>query len=349
MRLLIYGFGERLKSTLMHFDIDFDNIDITDSNTEIWNTVCTLGEKRIKIIPTNKIRKSDYALCMIGSKRMSEEIKKEILNLGFDEKEIVPFEWFNSLWERWKKQYDFFVQWKNSVERDSNIAVIKNWYIKNDDAECIVRIRGEILNKVTIRAVDLCKIKHNIEVVNLSKEETIGTISENGLVFDVCSDEMVLKIIVKNAISGIPWIAFFVDKSKARDNIEKSKLGEQLLSAYISSDRVPYYDEDYLVIHRAAECEGTILDVGAQFGQSMHAFYRLTNKCNIISIEVNPNCFEELVLLKNVIDTSDRVKLIHCGVSDKEENLIFYEPTNPSMAGSFDSDFINGRKLGGVI
>ena len=123
-------------------------------------------------------------------------------------------------------------------------------------------------------------------------------------------------------------------------------VGQNLLRNFIRLERIPYYDEDYLAIKRAEKFDGTILDIGAQFGQSVYAFNYLTKYCNIISIEANPNCYQELEILKDIIDENDRIKLIQCGVSDTEGSMVFYEPVNPAEAGSFDADFLAGRKLG---
>ena len=37
---------------------------------------------------------------------------------------------------------------------------------------------------------------------------------------------------------------------------------------------------------------------------------------------------------------------MNCGVSDKCEQLTYYEPTNPILSGSFDKEFITGRNIG---
>lgn len=346
MKTLIYGCSLRLKNTLAHFNLNLDGIEFTDSNADMWGSEFIIsGRGKKRILPQNQINVNDYDLCLIGSFKYEDEIRKELLSLGFNEYQIIPFGYINSLWERWKKKDDFFEIWKKSIEKIPNCLVIKNWYMSGENAECIISIKGSILSEVVLSVFDIYKEKRNISIVDLSKDKVIK-LNEEKLSFDSCSEESVIKIIVSNAVAGIPWIMIQHNDLPIKKEIKNSKLGKNLLSTYIQSERIPYYDEDYMVIKRAANCNGTILDVGAQFGQSLYAFNYLTEQCNIISIEANPNCCKELEILQRIIDDKNRISLIECGVSDKEENLIFYEPVNPSIAGSFDAAFLEGRKLG---
>ena len=345
MKTLIYGCGLRLKNILVHFNLDLDGIEFADSNADMWGSEFIIsGRGKKLILSKNQINVDDYDLCVNGSLKYEDEIRKELLSLGFNEYQIIPFEYINSLWERWKKKDDFFEIWKSSIEKCPNYLVVKNWYMSGENAECIIRIKGGILSKVVFSVFDIYKEKRSIRIVDLVKDKVIKL--NEDLSFDICSEETVIKIIVSNAVAGIPWIMIHHKDLPIKVEIKNSKLGKNLLSTYIQSERIPYYDEDYKVIERAANCIGTILDVGAQFGQSLYAFNYLTAQCNIISIEANPNCCKELEILKRIIDDKNRISLIECGVSDKEENLIFYEPVNPSIAGSFDSTFLEGRKLG---
>ncbi len=346
-KTLIYGCGKRLKFTLGHFAIDTTDIDFTDSNENLWGKVFDFTSGKKTIIPRDQINVSDYAFCIIGSVFYKDEIKEELLNLGFEEYQIIPFGYINSLWERWKKQEEFYTPWKRMVEKYSQFRVIKDWYMTNGNAECIIEIQGSILNKAIFNVLDFYKKKRSIEVIDLAKNEKIELLDEEyGLCFTIYSDEMVIKLTVRDAAVGIPWIMLRNEGLPERERIEKSKLGQNLLRNFIRLERIPYYDEDYLAIKRAEKFDGTILDIGAQFGQSVYAFNYLTKYCNIISIEANPNCYQELEILKDIIDENDRIKLIQCGVSDTEGSMVFYEPVNPAEAGSFDADFLAGRKLG---
>lgn len=346
-KTLIYGCGERLKFTLGHFDIDTTNVDFTDSNENVWGKVFNFITGKKTIIPRDHIQVNDYALCLIGSLYYKVEIKEELLKLGFQEYQIIPFGYINSLWERWKKQDEFYTPWKRMVEKYSNFRVIKDWYFINGNAECILGIRDSIFNKAIFNVFDVYKQKRDIEVVDLAINKKIQLNNDEcGLYFNIFSDEMVIKISVKDATIGIPWIMVRNEGLPELDTIEKSKLGRNLLRNFIRLERIPYYDEDYLAIKRAENLKGTILDIGAQFGQSIYAFSYLTKECKIISIEANPNCYQELKILKDIIDDKNRIELIQCGVSDKAGSMVFYEPVNPAEAGSFDSDFLEGRKLG---
>lgn len=108
-----------------------------------------------------------------------------------------------------------------------------------------------------------------------------------------------------------------------------------------------FYDEDYLALKKFNK-KGTILDVGANYGQSMYAFYNLTDS-NIVSIEVVPDLYDILEKYKGTFDDKNRIKIVNAGVSDKEETLTWYEPENKDYSGSFDKSFMESRKLNMVI
>lgn len=104
-----------------------------------------------------------------------------------------------------------------------------------------------------------------------------------------------------------------------------------------------YHDEDYLAL-KNFETEGTILDIGANFGQSMYAFYQLS-KSQIIFVEPVPELYSILCLFKEYFDKENRVRIINSGISDQEKCLVWYEPNKKNISGSFDKEFIESRKL----
>lgn len=341
MKSLVYGCGKRLRFTLSHFDINYNRIDFTDSNSNIWNTEYINGKY---ILPNSEIITGDYAFCIVGSQEYGNEIYKEAVKLGFDEKQIIPFDYINSLWERWKKG-EYHNIWGHIVESIPNISVVKNWYMVGEDAESILKIKDLVFFNVTMTAFDLFETPRIIRIYDVSTEKQIASSEDGDICFEINADEMIVRILVKNAVVGIPWCRLSYEKSGIRMQLESSKLGGQMIGVYKGLQRVPYYDEDYTVIERAADYEGTILDVGANYGQSMYAFHYLSKKSRIVSFEVRPDLYEELLLLKKQIDQDNRIRIINAGVSDKEEKLVWYEPSDPLKSGSFDDNFIKGRKL----
>lgn len=342
MKNLIYGCGRILRYTLEKFDVEYENLDFTDSNNELWGTEYMCGKS---ICSVNEINVSNYDFCIIGSKQYGKEIREEIKKLGFKDNQIIPFEYINSLWERWKKKqfHDFWLK----VIEDEKLSVIKNWHIEGSDAASIIKLKGLCLYNIKFKAFDLYANKRKIEVYDISKcEQLLGDFSANEMVSFRCnSDEMIIKLVVKDAVVGIPWCMLMYSKDEVLCQIDNCKLGKQLVNTYNRLQEFPYYDEDYTVLNSVSGCNGTILDVGANYGQSMYAFYN-SSECNIVSVEVSPDLCEVLWIMKQLIDRDDRISIIESGVSDKNEDLVWYEPSDPMMAGSFDEDFIYGRKLG---
>ncbi|NLK38013.1 MAG: FkbM family methyltransferase [Epulopiscium sp.] len=196
-------------------------------------------------------------------------------------------------------------------------------------------------------AFELYKNKRQIEIYDVSMSEKPIAVfdANNSTSFRNDSEELVIKLVVKDGFVGIPWCMLQYSKDEILLQVDNCKLGKQLVSTYKRLQEFPYYDEDYTVLNTMRDCEGTILDVGANYGQSMYAFYNVL-RCNIISFEVVPDLYEVLKIMKQLIDCEDRVRIINSGISDKEEEIVWYEPSNPVMSGSFDKQFISGRKLG---
>lgn len=340
-RYLLYGCGKRLKFTLEKFDIDYSLMDFTDSNCDMWNKEYVKGKK---IISPETVDLSKYSHYIIGTEKYSNEVRNIFKNMGVNENQIVPFEYINGLWERWKKKNSHEI-WKKSQE-DEHISIIKNWYMDGNDALCIINVSNLIEYELEIISMDILLTPKLIEVVNLSNNNVICQFSSKEKVYHKLeSNHEILKIRIKNAIVGIPWLTMRYFKSDALKLTESLKLSKQFLSVYSSLQEFPYYDEDYTVISRQKDIGGTILDVGANYGQSLFAFYNMVNS-KIISFEVRPDLCEVLLILKQWIDNDNRIEIINSGVSSKEEELLWYEPDNPSVCGSFDANFINGRKLG---
>lgn len=341
MKSLVYGCGRMLRFTLQKFDVDFSCIDFTDSNSELWNTEYIGGKF---ILPNIEIIPSNYDFCIIGSKNYSNEILADAKKIGFSDNQIIPFDYINSMWERWKKDI-VHNMWRNTVE-GNGVSVIRNWHMNGTEAMCILKLSDLCLYDIEVRVFDLYEDSREIEVYDISRNMLVGVFDTKKSIHFVDSfGDMVLKIVVKNAIIGIPWLMLSYRKTDLLYRIDARKLGKQFIRVYNKLQSFPYYDEDYTAIANMCDVNGTILDVGANYGQSMYAFYNLT-KCNIVSIEVVPDLYDVLVMMKMLIDKENRISIINSGVSDKEKSITWYEPENPLMAGSFDENFIKGRKLG---
>lgn len=340
MKNLIYGCSKNLKFILEKFDVDYSELEFTDSCSLLWGTEYIRGKC---ILPNIQINRDEFDFCVIGSRIYSDEIREEILKLGFDNKHIIPFEYINSIWERWKKGVSHKL-WCDSIE-DKNISIVKNWYMNGSDAVCIIKIQNLLYYNIQIKAFDIYVEPRRIEVYDISNDTLLGSFeARKRFTFCNIANETLIKVVVKQAVVGIPWCMISYQKSEQLCEVNSCKLGKQLLNTYRHLQEFPYYDEDYTVISCVKNYAGTILDVGANYGQSMFSFYNLS-KSNIVSIEVRPDLYETLLEMKRLIDNEGRIRVINSGVSDKEEELVWYEPVDPIMSGSFDTNFIHGRNL----
>ena len=85
----------------------------------------------------------------------------------------------------------------------------------------------------------------------------------------------------------------------------------------------------------------TIIDVGANRGQTIDFFLKLNDKSKLYSFEPNPNLFEELQIKYS---TCKNIKLIQKGVSKKIETKTFFENILDESSSfeelNMDSDYL---------
>ncbi len=337
MKYLFYGCSKWLKFTLEKFDVDYSLIDFTDSNEELWGK----DFMGATVLSPVEIDFSEYTHFWVGSTKFADEIE-DILKQRVDSaKKIIPCTYLVGLWERWKK-VDTFKKWK-AIQEDENVHIIKNWFMDGKNASCIVQIENLIGCNVIIEVADIYLKTRKISITDVTKSKVVGEFTTKESEEVVLDDVSVFKITVQDAAIGIPWITFKYDISP-KESIYQLKRGKEFLRVYSEMIKFPFYDEDYTVLGKMENIGGTILDVGANYGQSMFAFYHLV-KSNIISFEVQPDLYKVLLLLKEMIDKDERTKIVNAGVSAKSEELTWYEPDNLMICGSFDPKFLEGRRL----
>ena len=281
--------------------------------------------------------------CIIGSTNYEGEIRAICKQKGFSESRILSVDYIIGHWRRWEKNKTYN-SWKKVIE-NKNVAVIRNWHSSGSDMQCILSVKNAGFYQIEMEFMKLFHHQRKIEVWNVCEGKMVADCLEGeSIKWVMDTDEVLLRCVVKNSLGEMPWCTVDVGKTEGRNEIEKTKRGEAFLSIYKNSMGVSYYyDEDYLALQRIKN-KGTILDVGAQYGQSMYAFYQLTES-KIISIEAVPELYEVLDAFRRNFDTKNRVQVINVGVSDQSSELIWYEPSDPKIAGSFDKEFIDNRKL----
>ena len=216
--------------------------------------------------------------------------------------------------------------------------------MKKEDAECIIKIQNLSLYTISFGFCDFFSSKKEVQIWDLIDNRLIGIGKSDGKIsWDERKEETIIKIVVKNSLDRIPWCSIEYSKTQEREQLEDKKNFRQLKSVYKGLTDFYYYDEDYLAL-KDLDAEGTILDLGANYGQSMYSFYQLT-KSKIISVEAVPELYELLVNYVKIFDNQNRVKIINTGISDKKENLTWYELEGLVESGSFDKNFIESRKL----
>lgn len=340
-KYLLYGCSMWVGQIFDKLEIDYEKLDFSDTNSELWG--CKFrGAKGI--IPPGEIECAEYTCCIVGSQKYFDEIENILLELGFSKKQIIPVDFIVAMWERWKKE-DVDRKWRIWYE-DEHIQIVKKWYLDGDKLSCIIHAKGLLWNNLMLEFVDIFKSKRDVLVENLVDGRIICS-CDTSLVDPIAveDDSVLYKISVGDVCKGIPWLRIEYSKGAFSEDIAQLKLYEQFVNILSNQLSFPYYDEDYLLLSKMNNFGGTILDVGANYGQSMYAFLHLTKESRIISIEVQPDLYEVLLKLKELIDGDDRVSIINSGVSNKEEELVWHEPENPEMSGSFDQEFIKSRKL----
>lgn len=201
MKVLVYGCGHLLRFTLQKFKVDYSLLEFTDSNEEIW------GNKFIEdkvILSKNSIDVNDYDFCLLGSKVFGEELYNEALKLGFDNRQIIPYEFIISIWERWKKN-EFHVAWKKQIE-DPHVEIVNNWHMIGSDAVCILKTKDLLLYDITFKVYEIYEVSRSIELWTVEENIQLGNFDrETPLTYRSECGEELIKIVVKDAVLGVPW------------------------------------------------------------------------------------------------------------------------------------------------
>src|SRR5690348_14013224 len=83
---------------------------------------------------------------------------------------------------------------------------------------------------------------------------------------------------------------------------------------------------------------GTILDIGANRGQSAIQLANLKPECEVISFEPNPRCVVGLKLTQQLLP-ANKFRYYKVGLSDCADQLIYYEPCVNSLPVSAEGSF----------
>lgn len=340
MKILVWGCSGRMMSFLKKvnfFDID---IDFTDSDAGKWGIEILPGKE---IISVEKLETNQYEYCVIGSERYEKEIEETCYRYGFRKEQIIPTVYVVAQSVKWKKIF-YLKEWMNRVESEK-IKIIKNWYTNNDRLECIIKIQDSWDEYLDIKCIASWMSSKQLKIYDIvgDREHTYFVNSGEEINYKISDNNSIIKLVVEDSTYSVPWITFSLCKTDEKNGFENEKRYVNFRDALSNMQSFYFHDEDYLAL-RNFNADGTILDIGANYGQSMYAFYKLT-KSKIVSVEPVPDLYSVLCLYKKTFDVEDRVKIINAGVADKEEALIWYEPEDKNYSGSFDKEFMESRKL----
>lgn len=334
MKLLVYGCSQRIKDILEKVVTCMEMLDFADSNPEKWNTEIMPGKY---IIAPDDIETKKYSFCLVGSEKYEEEIWQSCISMGFPESAMIPSIFIISSYERWNKIY-FYDEWKTNVEK-KKIRVVKNWYTQKNNLECIIEIENCLWNDLEISFMCFATDRLNISIQNMITDEKIQYLSICGekKVYRIKSNKELIKIQVENSTFDVPWMSLAINTSKLHEMLYQQKRAELFLDAFNMMTTNYFHDEDYLALKGFCN-KGTIIDLGANYGQSIYAFYHLTNS-RIVAVEAVPELCDILRIFKETFDSKDRIEVINAAIADEAGELTWYDP-GPLLCGSFDKDFL---------
>ena len=344
MNILAYGCSANLLSMRKNIKKLKLNIDYCDSKSSLWGireNPYVPGDI-IKIISPSDVNVTNYDYALVGSSKYENEIKDLLLKLGFLERQILPASIILYRKNPWRI-CDYIEEWALNI--DSQISILDNWYWHNNGSNtCYIKLENSLspYNLIIVGInffCDECKLIVRKLIRGGQKEYVL----RNGQSVKLYINNTVEIIELSIDCMGpfIPYLLFHIQDEKENQNEIKSTRFEESLVYKKNMERFIYHDQDYLALENF-NAQGTILDIGANFGQSMEAFYTLT-KSNIISVEADPELCKVLNNVKTRIDDSNRISIINCGIADKKCNIEWFEPDSlTSFCGSFDRTFLEG-------
>lgn len=247
------------------------------------------------------------------------------------------------------KREEFLEEWKAYLS-EVGIEVISCYCLFNE-VRIIVEIPDTFNKKIQIRCLKLCE-DGKIAVRDLRRNIVLTeTDFNNGIAmaeFKSNAAEMLVEMVFTH--TDIPYIVF--DLCDEKDN-EDGGIGN--LDAFkwylkwikVSSTLSAIHEEDYLFLKHLEQENGTIIDCGVNYGQSLRSFRALLPKCKVIGFEANP---ELCGILKSMEANNVNTKVFNMGVSNTNGEIVFYYvPELLCLSGSFlKEDLIRRMKQAGV-
>lgn len=271
-----------------------------------------------------------YDYILISSNKYEEEILGQIEEMKIPLNKILPAKLSGVL------IHDRFEKLQHKLATTEYFKIVKDWYQNNSKREIIVKACncwGQIL------MLDI--FPYGLFIKNGISKKTEGKIIDLGtgkVLFDgqwenvksfelpLDSDEVVLKISIlgnHSCFLGTHYAdSYLLQEIK---NLHSAKLQQGLINNLIYCSNQKYHEKDYSFLEMFNDItNGTIIDIGANLGQSSLSFLKLT-KMDVIAIEPQTNLLESLQFIQRNFGEG-RMRIENKGAGDICGQLSFFIP-----------------------
>ncbi len=321
MKLLVWGIGHMAESLFFPEGMEVDAVD-----SDIKKQGLTFREK--VILAPWMIKKNDYDYILITSELYENDILQQIQDMGFEKQHIIPARFLGM------HIHDWYEKSHLSLVTTDNFRIVKDWFQNNNNREIIVNIKGQwgkIMNLdifpygVFTYGADRAKGR----IVDLGTSECYWEGEWAGvksIQISLHSDSVVLKIAIEGNHSAYLGVDYQEGNLlKAVKKIHSAKLREGVIERFLYCDNQKYHEKDYSVMEEFFDLSNyTIIDIGANVGQSALSFLKLT-RMDIIAVEPQPNMAEPLRIVSEIAGKG-RMRIENKGVGEFCGEMAFYIP-----------------------
>ncbi|MHB8064382.1 MAG: hypothetical protein ACYDG2_17415, partial [Ruminiclostridium sp.] len=262
-----------------------------DGNSKVQGNRDLEG-KNIQIRNPIEIMNLDIDFILIFSQYCDQEIYDNLIDMGINDKNIIRYSSFKHF-----TKYEDMGKWKRLNEQE-DICIACNWYENDSNVETLICIKNNIENELRVKGC-LVYTRKSYNTIIITRMKSSKKIIEKEFVgkFDISipieSNEEVYKVTIDT--HNIPHTLLDITKKQSPggivNNIDNEKIARNFRKIYEQQNtNFSMHEEDYLLLKNFRKIENcTIVDVGANYGQSILSFLRATDYMKIISFEADPN------------------------------------------------------------
>lgn len=325
MRLLIWGVGKDANNLYFPKEVEF--LGSIDSDVNKQGKMFRGKE----IIAPEKIKDYDYDYILISSTGYGDQIFKQIKQMGIETNKVIPAELFSvQISSRFERMH-------RKIVTTEHFRIVKDWYQNEDRREIIVKVKEKLGHILKIRVFPYGYFMAGADVKN--KGRIVDVLTDRIIYEGEWSDLLELDIpietdaaILKISVAGNDSCFLGVDykegdllkKIKRMSSVEQQ---QRFLADLAHCNQNMYQEKDYSVLQQfSALKDYTILDIGANMGQSSLSFLKST-QMDVIALEPQPIMMEPLQIVEDEFKKRNRVlRIVNKGAGEKEGALQFYIP-----------------------